>query len=89
MLTGSLPRVEGSLAKGIPLSQQFILTVVIHLVLFHPVRVVTRETSALSLLGIRHSSGGDINDHRRPLGLAEESAAQQDPAKLESPLHSE
>lgn len=63
VLTGSLPRVEGSLAKGVPLSQKFIFTVVIHLVLFHPARVVTRKTSALSLPGIFNDSGGDINVH--------------------------
>lgn len=56
VLTGSLPRAEGSLAKGVPLSQKFIFAVVIHLVLFQPARVVTRKTSALSLLGSRAGS---------------------------------
>lgn len=74
----TLPRVEGPLAEGVPLSQKFILAVIIHLVLFHPVTVVTWKTSALSLLTVRIGAG--INDQKH-LRLARMSAKQQGRAK--------
>lgn len=74
----SLPRVEGTLAKGVPLSQKFILAVIIHLVLFHPVRAVTRKTSAPSLLAAR--IGAVISD-QQCLRLERVSAEQQGRAK--------
>lgn len=43
VLAASLPRAEGALAKGVPLAQELVFAVVIHLVLFHPAGVVRWE----------------------------------------------
>lgn len=44
----TLPCVEGPLAEGVPLSQKFILAVIIHLVLFHPVTVDSGDMENIS-----------------------------------------
>lgn len=36
VLAASLPRAQGALAEGVPLAQELVFAVVIHLVLFHP-----------------------------------------------------